>query len=73
MDEINLVRTIIRRVADLAKDEKDRHELEGLLDSIGSAGVRLGSMIRTQKIYVDMGFKEDFEKCCITGTWGGVE
>jgi hypothetical protein len=66
VDEIDLLRTIIRRVAILAKDEKDRHELEGLLDSLGAAGVRLGSMIRTQKIYVDMGNKGEFDKALST-------
>jgi hypothetical protein len=62
VDEIILVRTIIRRVAVLAKDEKDRHELEGLLDSLGAAGVRLGSMIRTQRMFFDMADKDQFNR-----------
>jgi hypothetical protein len=62
VDEIILVRTIIRRVAGLAKDEKDRHELEGLLDSLGAAGVRLGSMIRTQHMFFDLAEKDQFNR-----------
>jgi hypothetical protein len=62
VDEIILVRTIIRRVAILAKDEKDRHELEGLLDSLGAAGVRLGSMIRTQRMFFDLTEKDQFNR-----------
>lgn len=53
VDEINLMRTIIRRVAILAKDERDQAELTNLLDTLGAAGVRLGSMLRTQRIYFE--------------------
>jgi hypothetical protein len=62
VEEINLIRSIIRRVAILAQDERDRHELEGLLDSLGAAGVRLGSMIRTQKMFFDLTDKVQFDK-----------
>lgn len=57
-EEITLMRTIIRRVAENAVDESDRKELIGLLDSIGAAGVRLGSMIRTQKLF----YKSDTDR-----------
>ena len=59
MDEIGLIRSIIQRVAELARDETDRRELLELLDTIGAAGVRLGSMLRTQKLYFDGGGLQD--------------
>jgi hypothetical protein len=53
VDEIGLMRSIIRRVAEGAKDDKSKEELFRLLDSLGAAGVRLASMLRTQKVYFD--------------------
>lgn len=61
-EEIKLMRSIIRRVAENAVDENDRKELIGLLDSIGAAGVRLGSMIRTQKLFYKDQFDKDFDE-----------
>jgi len=58
-EEIGLMRSIIRRVAENAVDENDRRELIGLLDSIGAAGVRLASMIRTQKVFFKANPLED--------------
>jgi hypothetical protein len=53
VDEISLIRSIIRRVAELGVDEQSRHELMGLLDTLGAAGVRLASMLRTQRVYFE--------------------
>ncbi len=53
VDEISLMRSIIRRVAELGVEEQSRYELMGLLDTLGAAGVRLASMLRTQKVYFE--------------------
>lgn len=62
MDEINLLRVIIRRVAELANQVEQKEELLGLLDTLGSAGVRLGSMLRTQRVYFERDPDEELSR-----------
>ena len=62
MDEINLLRVIIRRVAELANQVEQKEELLGLLDTLGSAGVRLGSMLRTQRVYFERDPDEELRR-----------
>ena len=73
MDEINLLRVIIRRVAELANQVEQKEELLGLLDTLGSAGVRLGSMLRTQKVYFERDPDEELRRMVTIGLAEAVE
>lgn len=61
-DEIKLMRVVIRRVAILAREETNRTELLELLSTLGAAGVRLASMLRTQKVYFEEGEQSMFRR-----------
>ncbi|MBP8857024.1 MAG: hypothetical protein KBG60_03340 [Anaerolineaceae bacterium] len=73
MDEINLLRVIIRRVAELANQVEQKEELLGLLDTLGSAGVRLGSMLRTQRVYFERDPDEELRRMVTIGLAEAVE
>jgi hypothetical protein len=66
MDEINLLRVIIRRVAVIANQVEQKEELLGLLDTLGAAGVRLGSMLRTQRVYFERDPDEELQRLIST-------
>lgn len=73
MDEINLLRVIIRRVAELANQVEQKEELLGLLDTLGAAGVRLGSMLRTQRVYFERDPDEELRRMVTIGLAEAVE
>ena len=73
MDEINLLRVFIRRVAELANQVEQKEELLGLLDTLGSAGVRLGSMLRTQRVYFERDPDEELRRMVTIGLAEAVE
>jgi hypothetical protein len=73
MDEINLLRVIIRRVSELANQVEHKEELLGFLDTLGAAGVRLGSMLRTQKVYFERDPDEELRRLVGIGLAEAVE